>query len=359
MRFGLMLVAGMAVAGGPLFAQDCPAVARLQPAASLAGTLDATSCVLSDGSAYTPYRLDLPVRGTIRIELSDTSSDFSLTLRDTSGARLDGGTAIRRAVEAGSYAVLVGGKAPGGYKITTAFTAETAILCTNYPRIGTRQTVTGALGSYGCVAPDGTPYDAYTLTAAGSGTLTITATSTDFAPTVVLRGDDGRALAASVDGTLVTPVLGDSDYVVVVASADNGGSYQLTTTFENAAEDTCQPRKAFSDTASDTSRINADSCFVTVPESGDQRYYSYYNLSLSSPGTITLSAASADFTPTIYLLDEAGNTLAADTAGGGYDSSGQATSALRLRVPAGNYVAQSSAMFRLVARISSNMGTRQ
>src|SRR5215510_13643254 len=99
MRFGLMLAAGIAVAGCPLFAQDCPAVARLQPAASLAGTLDATNCVLSDGSAYAAYRLDLPVRGTIRIELSEASSDLSLTLRDASGARLDGGTAIRRAVE--------------------------------------------------------------------------------------------------------------------------------------------------------------------------------------------------------------------------------------------------------------------
>jgi hypothetical protein len=343
MRLGLSLVLGIAVLGGPVFAQDCPAVARLQPVGFLTGTLDAKNCLLSDGSAYAPYRLDLPVRGQIRIDLSDTSAELLLMLRDASGVLLGSGLSIRRNSEAGSYTLLVGGKAPGqvgGYKVTTGFVAEPAILCANYPRIGSRQSISGVLGSSGCAAPDGSAYDGYALTTMGSGTLTVTATSSEFTPTVVLRGSDGRALATSVDGTLSTPVLGGSDYIVVVASADNKDAYQLTTAFDNDPEDSCRTRKSYSDPDKDSGVINADSCFVTVPETGDQLYYSLYNLTIAAPGVVRLSAASADFTPRLYLLDEAGNQLAVDTAGGGIDSAGNTSSALSVLLPAGNYVAQ-------------------
>ena len=49
------MILGMGVAAGRLIAQDCPAVARIQPAGSLSGTLDGTSCLLNDGSAYTAW----------------------------------------------------------------------------------------------------------------------------------------------------------------------------------------------------------------------------------------------------------------------------------------------------------------
>src|SRR6185295_3106215 len=91
----------------------------------------------------------------------------------------------------------------GGYQITTSFTAEPTTLCANFANVGTRQTLNGLLGSYECLAPDGTPYDAYTLITTGAGTLTVTAASQDFAPSVTLRESDGRALATSLDGTLV------------------------------------------------------------------------------------------------------------------------------------------------------------
>jgi len=325
-----------------LIAQECPAVARIQPAGSLSGTLDATSCLLADGSAYAAYRLDLPVRGKIAIDLSGTSSDLLITLRDDSGTRLDSGAAIRRSVEAGSYRLLVNGKGPGqvgGYKVTTTFTAEPATLCANFPNLGKSQTVGGLLGSYGCLAPGGAPYDAYTLSTTGSGALTVTATSQDFSPAVTLRGSDGRALATSTDGTLIAPVLGDSQYFVVVASPDKAGAYSLTTSFENAPDDTCRTRKAFAESDIDVATINAESCYTTIPGSGDQLYYNYYDLTLAAGGVATLSVTTGDFTPTLYLLDEAGNTLAVDSVGGGYDSNGKATSYLRVQLPAGNYVA--------------------
>ncbi len=167
---------------------------------------------------------------------------FFFTLRDESGARIDSGAAIRRPIEAGSYRLLVNGQGPGqagGYKVTTGFTAEAATLCANFANMGKSQMVAGLLGSYGCLAPDGTPYDAYTLVTSGSGTLTVTASSQDFAPAVTLRGSDGRALSTSTDGTLVAPASGDSRYYLVVSSLDEAGAkagaYSLTTSFQKRA----------------------------------------------------------------------------------------------------------------------------
>jgi Bacterial pre-peptidase C-terminal domain len=333
-----MLVSGVFV--GQLLAQDCPAVARVQPAGVFGGALDAASCLLSDGSPYAAYRLDLPVRGQIQFDLS-SAGDFALILRDDSGARLDSGTSIHRPIEAGSYTLLVSGKSSGAYQIASSFTAEPSILCSGFPNIGWQQTVSAVLGSYGCLAPDGTSYDAYTLVTSGSGTLTVKAASQDFAPSIVLRGSDGHALANSIDGVLISPVAGDSQYQIVVASTGaDGGSYQITTAFQSAFDETCTSRNTYTGSNSATSAIDSNSCTFTIPDSGDQLYYDYYNVTLAAPGIATLTVSSLDFTPTIYLLDEAGNTLAIDAAGGGYGPSGEAQSYVRIPLPAGNYMVQ-------------------
>src|SRR6185369_6001927 len=90
---------------GTLLAQDCPPVATVLPNGTRAGTLDAASCQLTDRTPYIPYRLDLPVRGRIKIELMGSPSDQFLTLRDNTGVRLDSGVSLARNIEAGSYTV--------------------------------------------------------------------------------------------------------------------------------------------------------------------------------------------------------------------------------------------------------------
>jgi hypothetical protein len=343
MRLGLVVAMGIGVLDSPLWAQDCPAVVQLPPAGTLSGALGSASCVLNDGSSYTAYRLDLPVRGKIGIGLSGMSSDLQFILRNADGARLDSGSSIRRALEAGTYNLLVNGKTSGEtgpFTVTTTFVAELSMLCKNYPNIGHRQTIANTLGNYGCTAPDGTPYDGWALTTYGAGTLTITASSQDFSPTVTLRGSDGRALASSVNGILVSPVQADSQYTLVVASADKTGTYQLTTAFQNATDDTCHSTGTFTDSANDNAAITADSCYVTIPGSGDQLYYNYYNVQTQAAGVLSFTVTSGDFTPTLYLLDEAGNTLAFDSVGGGYDTSGIPHSYLRVSLPPGNYLLQ-------------------
>src|SRR5438874_7115902 len=126
MRLGILIWLAISVSNRTLVAQDCPAVMRVLPGAFMAGALDSSSCTLTDGSSYAVYRLDLPVRGQIRIDLKTLAADLTLLLRDASGARVDGGTSIRRPLEAGAYTLLVNGRTlaiAGLYQMTSAFTA--------------------------------------------------------------------------------------------------------------------------------------------------------------------------------------------------------------------------------------------
>src|SRR5437016_1586958 len=137
----------------PLHAQECSAIASVLPNAKLSGALDAANCQLTDGSVYMPYRLDLPVRGQIKIDLNGTQTNLALILRDANGAKIGAGASIRRPIEAGNYVLLVNGQTAadaGPYTITTAFTAEPGMLCTGFPSIGRHQTVHGIFGGFGC-----------------------------------------------------------------------------------------------------------------------------------------------------------------------------------------------------------------
>jgi nicotinate-nucleotide pyrophosphorylase (carboxylating) len=113
MSLARIIAMGIGVCLGSLVAQDCPPVRRVLPNGTLSGSLGAASCQLVDGTPYTPYRLDLPVRGQIKIALSNNAGDLTLTLRDASGVRIDSGAGLLRPIEAGSYTLLVNGSVAG------------------------------------------------------------------------------------------------------------------------------------------------------------------------------------------------------------------------------------------------------
>jgi hypothetical protein len=128
MRLGVVTVP-LVLLCASLHAQECPAISSVLPNATLSGALDATNCQLTDGSAYMPYRLDLQVRGQIKLDISGTQANLALILRDGYGQKIDSGASIHRTVEAGSYVLLVNGQTAadlGAYTVTTAFNAETA-----------------------------------------------------------------------------------------------------------------------------------------------------------------------------------------------------------------------------------------
>src|SRR5689334_16483555 len=240
MRVGPILAIAITAFCRTLCAQDCPAVTRIPPAGMVSAAAADANCVLSDGTPYLAYRVDLPVHGIFSIQPSGAPADLKLILRNDAGARIASGATLRLPLEAGSYRVLATLPTAGPFSLSTTFAAEPSMLCGGYPAIGPRQAITNTLGNYGCIAPDGTPYDAWSLTTFGPGTLTISAATQDFAPVLTLRGSNGRALASSDTGTLIAPVQGDAQYTIVVASVSKSGDYQLTTSFLNAPDDPCR-----------------------------------------------------------------------------------------------------------------------
>ena len=76
MKESMRLVLAMLAAAVPLLGQVCPPV-PLPPAATISGKLDDNNCLLSDWTAYTAYRIDLPVRGRLQAELTGATGTSS------------------------------------------------------------------------------------------------------------------------------------------------------------------------------------------------------------------------------------------------------------------------------------------
>jgi hypothetical protein len=334
MRALVLIFGGWAL----LYGQNC-VPGSILPGAQVSGTLSSSSCVLSDGTPYTPYRLTLPVRGQLQLNLTPADGTAALVLRDGTGAQVAIGTAIQQEAEAGTYTVLLNGASPGQagqYQFQPTFTAEPGMLCTVFPNLGIGQTVAGSLGSSGCTSPDSTPYEAYQVNTFGSGNLSVSVSSSNLNPQVTVRDDSGNTVASATN-TVTAPVAAGSQYQVVVSLLDNPGPYQLATSFQPAPTETCVPQKSFTAPGQDNGAITPSSCAMVIDDNGDVQYYNYYLLAVPSTGLLEVSASSSDFQPTLALLDGAGNQLALDSGG-----AGNGDSDIRMQVPAGNYVVQLS-----------------
>ena len=328
----MRLVSGLLLGLSWAYAQTCVPV-RMLPAGTLSGALDQSSCHLSDGTPYAAYRLDLPSRGQIQLDLTTPPPGLALILRDPSGKSLASGVSVHRPIEAGSYSVLVNGSTTGSYSLKSIFAAEPGMMCGSFPNLGLNQTVNGTLGASGCVAPDGTVYEAYALSTLGSGTLTVSVSSTDFNGVVTVRASDGSLAASGAQQASLT-VDADDQYQIVVSTADQPGSYQLSTSFQPADGETCQAQKTFTVSDTDTSSITASSCTQAIADNGDLSYFNYYNLTISAAGLADITVSSMDFAATLYLLDDGGNLLALDAGGG--PARGQ--SEIRMPLTPGNYL---------------------
>ncbi|HUK19429.1 MAG TPA: DVUA0089 family protein [Bryobacteraceae bacterium] len=332
MRLGLLIIGGWAV----LYGQNCVPVG-IVPGAQVSAALDSSACTLSDGTPYAAYALTLPVRGQLQINLTPGDGTIGLILRDGTGAQLAAGISIRRPVESGSYTILVNGQKAGqsgAYQLQPLFTAEPAMWCTAFPNLGLNQTITGSLGSSGCAAPDGTAYEAYSVSTFGAGTLSVSVSAANLNALLTVRDSDGNPLASGANSVTATLAAG-SQYQVVVGLVDNTGAYQLATSFQAAAGETCLPQKSFANPGTDTSAITGTSCSMALDGSGDLQFYNYYLVTVANPGLVEMSASSSDFHPTLYLLDASGNQLGMDA-----ESAGAGDSDIRMQLPAGNYIVE-------------------
>jgi hypothetical protein len=335
-----MRVLALLLLGSSTFWGQICAPSYVPPAGAITGQIDGSSCLLSDSTPYAAYNLVYPVRGSIQISQKTANPLLALILRDSTGTQIASGASITSPVEAGTYTLLVDA-APGAlangpvlYALAASFTAEPGMICSNFPLLGLSQTAAGRLGVSGCKAADASLFEGYNVTTLGAGTLTVTVASSDFTPVVTVRSDNGLPVGSG-PSPLSVAVPGSSAVEVVVASADTTGAYQITTSFQAASSETCLPRKAFTQSDKDQAAITASSCTLVLDNEGDQAYYNYYNVTVAAAGIIDIGALSTDFTPTLNLLDAAGNVIAFDTGGGG-----NGNAEVRLQLNPGNYLVQ-------------------
>src|SRR5260370_11387188 len=325
--------------------QTCVPVAALRRVDSVTSSLSDGDCRLSDGSTFVEYVLTLPTFG--QIQLNTSSSDFpvSLILRDASGRMVAGGATIQQTAERGEYMLVVNAQSPGqlgDFTLSSMFTTEPNTLCRNITRIGPTQLVSGRLVDTSCRLLNNAAYDGYLVSILGSGTLTVTLTSPNFSGLVIVRADDGTALASD-PMSISIPVDGDTDYTILAAGADSSarGYYQLALTFTPALDEMCRSQGALAGSADIHGTIGDASCRF-----GANLLFEYFDLPLSGPGIADLRVApSGDIVTLSAILDESGRLVSQDLQSGGLRKPhprppippGHASGPVTSRTPHGTY----------------------
>jgi hypothetical protein len=163
--------------------------------------------------------------------------------------------------------------------------------------------------------------------------LSVSVTATGFTPVLIVRNADGT-VAGTGTSTLSAVVSEESQYEIVVSTSDTTGAYQLTTSFVPDPSETCFPQTTFSQPGQDANAITTAGCATLVENGGNPTDFNYYYVQVAAAGLAELSVTSSAFAPTLTLLDAAGNSLAADSGGGG-----AGTSDIRMQLAAGTYLA--------------------
>lgn len=317
-------------------AQICVPAVRMAPGGVVAGAIAAGGCRLTNGAPYVEYSLVLPARGQFRLAAEPDGLPVRLVLRDGAGHQVASGESLSVSAEAGAYtvaAVPLDREQTGGFQLRSSFVAEPDTMCRYSAPAGLNETLAARLGAGSCRMPGGSPYDAYIVTALGPGTLEVELQSEEFAPAVILRGEDGRRLAASEDGRLEFQLTGDRRYTVVATAAapEAAGGYRLKLAFRPAEDAECRPMKTFTESGEDSGRITSSGCAITDPTYGERIPFNHYELEVAEQGFAELRLSGAGFDPALYLMDGSGSVIAHDT----WTGSGQA--AVRIALRPGRY----------------------
>lgn len=318
-------------------AQICIPAVRMAPVGIASGNIDPDGCRLSNGSPYTEYSLVLPARGQFLLAPEPDGLPVRLVLRNGTGHQVASGESISVSAEAGAYtvaAIPLDREQSGSFKLRSDFVPEPNTMCRFSAPAGLNETLDGRLGSGSCRMPGGSPYDAYIVTALGPGSLEIKIETGEFTPYLILRGEDGRVLAASGDGSLQQQIEGDRRYTVVASAASQGGAgaYRLSLAFQPMEDAACRPVKTFTESGEDSGRITDSGCGIADPVDGERVLFNQYELKLAEQGLAELRMSGAGFNPILYLLDGSGNVVAQDmwTAGPGQ-------AAIRMHLRPGSY----------------------
>jgi hypothetical protein len=118
---------------------------------------------------------------------------------------------------------------------------------------------------------------------------------------------------------------------VVVFGGGKTGAYQISTNFAANGDDPCRFQASFTGSDRKGGTIGTQSCTFDI-SLGDRLFYDRYELKLTEASTVEVNATSSAFDPLLYLLDEAGDRIAAEI-----ESGGRGNAVLRVWLRPGNY----------------------
>jgi hypothetical protein len=297
---------------------------------TVSGQLGAGDCSIGGGFAD-GWRLTLPSRAGVSVELASSRFDGIIVITDTSlnvlawGADSDGSGTVRlvQPLDAGQHIVWATAwslEQQGPYSLTI----NTADLCSGAPTHGSLALdapQSGSIASNDCVLPHSRPGHGRRLVVTERTGIEITMRSADFIPLLVVADETLEPLAIGFpiyapDEVHLYYVFEPGEYVVWSTIADGaGGSYEVVAS--RAPFISCAQTPTPLAIGSSAGGTLAPSDCVTR----DGRYADPWALTLDAATRLRIDLTSTQFDALLFVTDADGEIVAFDDdSGSGYNA---------------------------------------
>jgi hypothetical protein len=181
-----------------------------------------------------------------------------------------------------------------------------AQICVPIATLRPVDSITGALSNADCRLSDGSNFAEYMLTLPTSGQLQLSASSTDFPASLIVRDSSGRKVAA---GTAVQQTMERGEYTVAVNAQTPGqlGSFALTSAFTPEPGTLCRNISRIGPNQSIAGHLADASC-----RSLNNALYDGYLVSILGSGTLDVTLTSPNFSGLVTVRDTDGSALDSD-----------------------------------------------
>jgi hypothetical protein len=303
--------------------ERCPPARTLTGTDEDAGFLATEGCVLANPddapdagpvTSYVHYPLQVSESGVAELLLTAATFDPDLRLLDASGTVIATGARgasrgqvlVRRYLLPGAYTVLVSGRGAEAspYNLRYRFDAgpppETRVI-----PLEDGASAAGTLSDA----------DLYRIVTATYGTLEIEMSSTRFTPLLALRDEHGNRIVADETGNgAIAADLPAGTYIVVAATADTPGDYELVYRFAAHDPPACPPPLPLD--AGYASILGTPPC-----KGANGQPVDWYEFTTAEPGVTALTLTSLQLRGDLVLTDSAGAVVRQDVNGlGGGDA---------------------------------------
>jgi hypothetical protein len=318
--------------GGP----NCQVI-EIGPGATVNASLSDAGCHLfdlvapsSDSSLVNQYRVTLPQRGILTVEMDSSTIDPALRLVDdqrrdvASGFARRGSTSrVVATVDAAPYLIYASSTLAGPFTIRSRFQDAPAPDCSARD-LGQNDQSVGAFDHGGCRAKDIVPksiehaYAAqYRIVLIDAGTFGAEVSSSAFLPLATLYRADFATVAesastAAMGRSVISANLTAGEYILVVRTpAVTPGSFELRTSFQMTLPAACAAKQIGLEESVEGS-LAAGDCLLAdaLPGGTAESLVHRYLAKVTAAGTLNVELSSGDFVPLLYLQDAEGKTLA-------------------------------------------------